>query len=175
MRDISLHILDIAMNSIDGCASLIEITIIDEENEIIVKIKDNGCGMDENTLKKVLDPFYTSRKTRNVGLGLPLFYQNVKNTGGKFTIESKVNCGTNVEARFNKKHLDCIPLGNIKETILSLILLAPECDFIFTYKKNHNAYVLNTKEIKAIIKEVPINDLNVINWLKKDLVKLESL
>src|SRR5690606_19328282 len=131
-----LHILDIAMNSLEGNASLIQITIHDDEDEITVCVIDNGKGMDEDILKKVLDPFYTSRKTRNVGLGLPLFYQNVKNTGGKFSIESKVNCGTNIKATFNKKHLDCIPLGNIKETILSLIMLAPECDFIFTYKKN---------------------------------------
>jgi|SRR5690554_5038150 len=175
MRDISLHILDIVMNSIAAKASLINITVIEETEIIKVIIKDNGYGMDKKTLGKVLDPFYTKRTTRKVGLGLPLFCQNVKKTGGRFRIDSSKNDGTFIEATFNRNHIDCIPLGNIKETIISLIMIAPDINYLFIYKKNDNEYVLDTIKIKQVLEDVPINDINVINWLKKDLVNLESL
>lgn len=175
MRDISLHVLDIVMNSIEAQASLVKVAICDNDEKIKVIIEDNGRGMDKEFLENVLDPFCTKRKTRKVGLGIPMFYHNVIKTGGTFKIDSNENVGTFIEAVFNKNHIDCIPLGDIKETIISLIMIAPNCDFVFTFKNKDNEYILNTKEIKEVLNDVPINDVNVINWLKEDLVNLESL
>ncbi|QVK18730.1 sensor histidine kinase [Mycoplasmatota bacterium] len=171
MRDISMHVLDIVMNSIHAKASLIEITITEKKETLTLVIKDNGSGMTKGMLENVKDPFCTTRKTRHVGLGIPLLYQNVKNTGGVFNITSNINEGTIIEAIFNKNHIDCIPLGNMNETILSLIALEPDIDFIYTRIKNQNQYVLNTQEIKGVLRGVSINEPEVINWLKEDLLQ----
>lgn len=173
MRDISMHVLDIVMNSIHAQASLIEITIIEKKDTLELMIKDNGCGMTKEMLETVVDPFCTSRKTRRVGLGIPLLSQNVKNTGGVFNITSSINQGTIIDAIFNKNHIDCIPLGDMNETIISLISIEPDIDFIFTSIKNQNKYVLNTQEIKGVLKDVSINENEVINWLKEDLSQQE--
>ncbi len=165
-----MHVLDIVMNSIEATASLIEIIFVEKKETQQLLIKDNGCGMSNEKLENVLDPFFTTRTTRNVGLGIPLLYESVKRTGGKFNITSSVNQGTVMEAIFNKNHIDCIPKGDMNETILSLIMLEPTIDFIYTYKSGHKKYVLNTKEIKKILKEVSINEPVVMNWLKEDLL-----
>ncbi len=170
MRDISMHVLDIAMNSIKANATVIKIMIIESDETIRLIIKDNGCGMDKETLNSVVDPFFTTRKTRNVGLGIPLLYQNVKRTSGKFNITSSLKLGTAIEAIFNRKHIDCIPLGDINETIISLILLEPLIDFIYTRKNSFKKYVLNTKKIKRVLNGVKINEKEVIDWLKADLL-----
>ena len=146
MRDISLHVLDIVMNSIKANATLIEITIIETTSKVSVTIKDNGQGMSEDYVKHVLDPFLTSRTTRKVGI--PLLYQNVKKTAGEFTIESKLNQGTLVKAVFNKNHIDCIPLGDMEATIITLITLEPKVDFIYRFKTCNEEFVLNTLEMK---------------------------
>lgn len=175
MRDLSMHILDIVMNSIRASSTLIEINIIECDEILKVKIQDNGYGMDKDTVEKVLNPFYTSRKTRRVGLGLPLLHENTKKTNGHFSLTSCVKQGTTVEAVFNRNHIDCIPLGNINETILSLIILEPDIDFIYTHRVNDDEYKLNTKEIKEILDGVSINEKNVIKWLKEDLQNKFSL
>jgi len=171
MRDISLHVLDIAMNSISAKATLIEIKILERKTKLKLIIKDNGEGMTKETLEKVVDPFFTTRTTRRVGLGIPLLYQNVKNTKGVFNMTSKINKGTKIEAIFNKNHLDCLPIGNMSETILSLILIEPNIDYIYTFKTPRRKYVLNTQLIKRIIKDVSIIENEVLKWLKEDLLK----
>ncbi len=166
-----MHILDLVMNSIHANASFIRITISETSETISLKIEDNGRGMTDETLKQVVDPFFTTRNTRAVGLGIPLLYQNVKNTAGSFNIDSKINQGTIIKALFNKNHIDCIPLGDVKETLLSLIMVEPNVNYIYKHEKDNQQYVLNTKEIKDILAEVPINHIEVINWLKKDLLQ----
>ena len=170
MRDLSMHILDIVMNSIRAKATLIEITVIEKNDTLTLEIKDNGIGMGESMLQQVKNPFFTTRTTRRVGLGLSLLLDNAKKTGGKMEISSKEGVGTTVEAMFHTNHIDCIPKGNIDETIISLIMLEPDLDFIYNHTINDNYYQLNTLEIKKILHEVPINENTVIEWLKEDLI-----
>lgn len=171
MRDLSEHILDLAMNSIKAEASLIEITIIeDQEKDVLTfKIKDNGLGMNQATVEKVLSPFYTTRTTRKVGLGLAFLSQNAELAGGKAQVTSELNKGTEVEATFQYSHIDRIPIGDLGATLVSLIMLEPNRDFLFVHQKDGQTYTLDTREIKQVLGEVPINHPDVINWIKEDL------
>ncbi|WIF94409.1 sensor histidine kinase [Caminicella sporogenes] len=171
MKELSMHILDIAQNSISANASLIEI-IIDEDIEkdiLTIIIKDNGKGMNEEILKRVTNPFYTSRTTRKVGLGIPMFKAAAEACSGFFEIKSKIGEGTTVKAVFKYSHIDRAPLGNMVDTLLTLILSNPNIDFIYVHKKNNKSYILNTKEIKEILGEVPINNIDVLKWIKDNL------
>ena len=135
MQEIAMSILDIAYNSIRANASLIKILIHDSNNLNIINIRiiDNGKGMEQATIKKVVDPFYTTRTTRKVGLGIPMFKENIEATGGKFLIESTINVGTKVEGEFVKRHIDCPPMGNIVDTIITLIQADDKIDYLFKY------------------------------------------
>lgn len=151
MEDISLHILDIAVNSIAAKAKRVEIRVIEdvEENLFTVEIKDDGKGMDEATLKKVLDPFFTTRTTRKVGLGLPMLAQSAKESGGNIEINSQVGKGTRVRAVFQYDHPDRKPLGNMKETLMTLITSHPEIDFVYEHKRGEEVLRLDTRDIKG--------------------------
>jgi len=151
VEDISLHILDIVENSIVAKAKRIEIKVIEEieENLFIVEIEDDGEGMDEATLKKVLDPFFTTRTTRKVGLGLPMLAQSAKESGGNIEISSQVGKGTKVKAAFRYDHPDRRPLGNMKETLMTLISSHPEIDFVYEHRKGEEVLRLDTRDIKG--------------------------
>ncbi|TES90358.1 MAG: ATP-binding protein [Candidatus Cloacimonadota bacterium] len=137
MEDLSLHILDIVENSIAVSASKVEVTICEdiEKDLLTLEIKDNGRGMSEKTLKKALDPFFTTKTVRKVGLGLPLLAQAAKESGGDFEIDSKVGEGTRVRATFQYSHPDRKPLGNIAETMKILKVANPDIEFVYKYKK----------------------------------------
>ena len=128
MQDISLHILDIAENSIAAAASRIEITIIEdwERDLLYVEIRDNGTGMDEETLQRALNPFYTSKPGKRVGLGIPLLAQAAREGGGSFDIESELDGGTKLIATFVLSHPDRKPLGDVDGTVQMLQLTHPE-------------------------------------------------
>lgn len=151
MEDISLHILDIVENSIVAKAKRIEIRVIEdiEENLFIVEIEDDGEGMDEATVKRVLDPFFTTRTTRKVGLGLPMLAQSAKESGGNIEISSQVGKGTKVKATFQYNHPDRRPLGNMKATLMTLISSHPEIDFLYEYKSGEEVLRLDTRDIKG--------------------------
>jgi len=151
VEDISLHILDIVENSIVAKAKKIEIKVIEdiEENLFTVEIEDDGEGMDEATLKKVLDPFFTTRTTRKVGLGLPMLAQSAKESGGNIEISSQVGKGTKVKAAFRYDHPDRRPLGNMKETLMTLISSHPEIDFVYEHRKGEEVLRLDTRDIKG--------------------------
>lgn len=151
MEDLSLHILDIVENSIKAKASRIEIKVVEDigKDLLTIEIKDNGQGIDEGTIKKVFDPFFTTRTTRRVGLGLPLLSQAARESGGDIEIESKVGRGTRVKATFGYSHIDRKPLGNMEATLTTLIAGNPEVDFIYEHKKDELEYRLDTKEIRA--------------------------
>jgi len=138
MKELSLNILDITKNSVTAGAKNIEISLIEDENGILtLSIKDDGCGMSEETLKKVSNPFYTTRTTRKVGMGIPLLTLAAEQTGGKVTIVSSTepeNHGTEISATFNTKSIDFTPLGDIVETVCLLIQGNPEINFTFTHK-----------------------------------------
>ena len=148
MEDLSLHILDIAENSINGSARTIEI-IIDEDRDkdlLTIEIKDDGKGMDQKTLKKALDPFFTTRKTRRVGLGLSFLAQAAEESGGKIELNSIPRGGTTVRATFRMSHPDCKPIGDINETIRTLVVGHPEIDFIYEHHKDNSIYRFDTRE-----------------------------
>lgn len=147
MEDLSLHILDVVENSIAAGAHTVGISITEDTlNDLLtVEIVDDGAGIDEKTLKRVLDPFYTTRKTRKIGLGLPLLAQAAEETGGKVTVESEPGERTKVTATFGHSHIDRKPLGNIIETLKVLIAGNPGIDFVFDYIKDDEKYHFDTK------------------------------
>jgi anti-sigma regulatory factor (Ser/Thr protein kinase) len=149
MEDLSLHILDIAENSIMASAGRIEISINEDSADDILtlEISDDGRGMDEQTLKKALDPFFTTRTTRRVGLGLALLAQAARESGGKMEVSSRPNEGTRVRATFRLSHPDCKPMGDIAETIRTLVVGNPEVDFVFEQKTNGSTYRFDSREI----------------------------
>lgn len=148
MEDLSLHILDIAENSIAAEATRIEVRIVEDRGKdvLTVEIKDDGKGMDEETLGRVLDPFFTTRTTRRVGLGLPLLAQASRESDGTFEIDSKPGQGTTVKATFRYGHVDRKPLGNIHETIQTLVAGHPEVDFLFEHTRDGSSYRFDTRE-----------------------------
>ncbi len=148
MEDLSLHILDIAENSISASAKRIEIRIDEDEGKdlLTIEIKDDGKGMDEQTLQKVLDPFYTTRTTRRVGLGLSLLAQATRESDGTIELDSNPGKGTTIKANFRFSHLDRKPMGDIDETIRTLVVGHPEIDFLYEHKKNNSVYHFDTRE-----------------------------
>lgn len=153
MEDLSLHILDIVENSIKAGASRIEIKVIEDikKDLLTIEIRDNGQGMDKETLKKVFDPFYTTRTERRVGLGLPLLVQATKESGGDIKIVSEIGKGTKVKATFQYSHIDRKPLGDIEETLTTLIAGNPDVNFVFKHQRGKKKFCLDTKKIKAKI------------------------
>ena len=149
MEDLSLHILDVVENSIAANASKIIIKIIEKENKdlLIIEIKDNGRGMNEETVNKVLDPFYTTRTTRRVGLGLSLLQQAAKESNGDFEINSEPGVGTEIKASFQYSHIDRKPIGDMNSTIVTLMTSHPEINFVYEYEDDEGNYVLDSKEI----------------------------
>jgi len=149
MEDISLHILDIVENSIAAMAKRIEIRI-DEDRAgdlVTIEIKDDGKGMDQHTLKKAIDPFFTTRTTRRVGLGLSLLAQAAKDSEGTFDLNSKPGEGTTVSATFRMSHPDCKPLGDMSQTMQVLVMSHPEIDFLYEHKSDNSTYRFDTREI----------------------------
>lgn len=171
MTEISLNILDVAQNSIRAKASLVEIWVeVDTKaDRLDVKIKDNGCGMSKEQLLKVEDPFFTTRNTRKVGLGIPFFKLAALSTGGSFRITSKVNEGTEVRAEFGLSHIDRMPLGDINSTIYTLIQGHTETDFRYVYRYDGREFVLDTRQIKEILGGIPLSMPEVSEYIKEYL------
>lgn len=174
MNEIALHILDIVQNSFKALAKMVKITIIEQKNIMKITIEDNGCGMNEEILNKVLNPFYTSRTTRKVGMGLALFKEICENTGGYLSISSVVNKGTTVNAMIDKSSIDALPLGNICETIFILTINNYDCEIEFNHQVDDNSYHFSSIEIKDILGDVPLTDPSVIKWIKDYLKENEK-
>jgi anti-sigma regulatory factor (Ser/Thr protein kinase) len=172
MEDISLHILDVAENGIRAGAGLITIKVVEDivSDRLTVTIEDNGKGMEPEFLAKVLDPFVTTRTTRKVGLGLSLFEQSAREGCGGLSVQSTRGVGTKVMAYMSHKHIDRKPMGNMADTILTLIEGNPGCDFVYTHTKNGNEYILDTREIRAELEEIPINHPEVIGLIRQNLI-----
>lgn len=168
MKELSLHILDVVQNSLGAKAMLIKIDIMedDEKDLLLISIDDNGVGMDESAVKSVLDPFFTTRTTRKVGLGLPLFAQAASNSGGDIEIQTKKGKGTVIKASFVLSHIDRAPLGSMSDTMVSLIAIRPDVDFVYRHHVLDKEFVLDTRTIKNTLQEVPINYPSVLDWIK---------
>ena len=167
MKELSLNILDIAMNSVKAKAKNISISISETHDVMSVVIKDDGTGMSDDTLRRVTDPFYTTRTTRKVGLGIPFYKLAAEQTGGKMEISSQTDepSGTIVSAVFYKNHIDCLPLGDIVSTVLTLVQGYPDIDFYFS----HNSVILNTKELREVLGDVPLSSPEVLSWIREYL------
>jgi anti-sigma regulatory factor (Ser/Thr protein kinase) len=173
VEDLSLHILDVAENSVDAGATLVEITVREDTlNDLLgMEIKDNGRGMGEELIRTAADPFFTTKTVRKVGLGLPFLKQAAEECEGSFSIASEKNRGTTVSASFRRSHIDRKPLGDIGATIMVLIAGNPGIDFLFTYDKDGNIYRLDTREIKGELEEIPINSPEVLKLIRDDIDK----
>ena len=172
MKEISLNVLDIAENSVKANATLTEIFINEVGDTLTLTIKDDGCGMNEETVKSVIDPFYTTRTTRKVGLGIPLLKLACEQTGGTLSITSSVSetdHGTTVTAVFYKNHIDFTPLGDIISSIVTLIQGHPDTDFLFRHTTDKGAVELDTREIRAVLEDVPLDTYEVIIWIGDNL------
>ena len=167
MKDLSLHLLDIAQNSVTAGSSEITIGIVDSDrlDMISISVEDNGCGMDEEFLKRVTDPFTTSRTTRKVGMGIPLFKLAAEMTGGSLDITSRVGQGTRISASFGKSHIDRPPLGDIDGTIITLIQGSPEIDFVYKHVTDKGGFTMETKTFKEELGDIPLNEPEVLNWI----------
>jgi len=155
MDELSLNILDIAQNSIAAEATLVEIDVKEDSNadRLTLTVKDNGRGMSEDFLEKVHDPFITTRTTRKIGLGISFLKEAAEITGGFIFLKSKPGVGTVVTAVFVMSHIDRQPIGNLTETIITLVTLNPKIDFIIRYIVNENEFLFSTEEVKELIGE----------------------
>ncbi|NLC78220.1 MAG: sensor histidine kinase [Ruminococcaceae bacterium] len=176
MKELSLNILDITMNSVKAGASFIEILLEDVNSVLTVTIKDNGCGMSEEQINKLTDPFFTTRTTRKVGLGIPFYTLAAKQTGGDVKIFSKTAAeypdenGTTVTAVFLEDSIDFTPLGDIISTLITLIQGYPEIDFLFKHTNGKTEVLLDTREISETLgSEIPINSVEILDWIKQFL------
>ena len=162
--------MDILQNSTRAKASVIELDVfLDSAKDTLSLIfKDNGCGMDAETVRKVINPFFTTRTTRKVGLGLPLLKQNSEMTGGRFQIESQVGVGTTVTAVFGLTHLDTPPMGDLPGTLILTVSAYPDIRFIFHYKRDNEIdFIFDTDEVKEVLDGLPLNDPEVMDSLKE--------
>lgn len=175
MKELSLNVLDIAMNSVKAGANNISIEITEFDNEMKIVITDDGCGMSPEMVKSVSDPFCTTRKTRKVGLGIPFYKLAAEQTGGSLSIESKtksiddLTSGTKVTAVFKKDHIDCLPLGDIVSTVCTLIQGSPDIDFVYAHKYIDNEVYLSTIEMREQLEGVPLNSPDVLVWVREYL------
>ena len=168
MRELSLNVMDVAQNSVRAEASLVTIDVSesDKNDELTISISDNGCGMTEEQVKQTIDPFFTTRTTRKVGLGVPLFKMSAEQTGGSFSIESEVGKGTVTTASYVKSHVDMTPLGDINSTVEILIRCNPNIDFVFNHSTDIGSFTLETRELREVLgDDVSLDTPDVLEWI----------
>lgn len=163
--------MDVAQNSVRAEASLVEITVeeSDKKDLLVITISDNGCGMTEEQVRQVTDPFFTTRTTRKVGLGVPLFKMSAEQTGGSFSIRSQPGRGTRTQARYVKSHVDMTPLGDINSTISILIRCNPDIDFVYMRTTDSGTFTLDTRELREVLQGVSLDTPDVVEWIEQFL------
>jgi len=173
VKDLSLYLLDLAQNSLRAGATLIKfrLTELVAEGRLVIVIEDNGKGMTSAEVQQVVDPFYTTRNTRKVGLGLSLFAAAVERCNGELSIHSQPGKGTKLTASFLLHHWDCPPLGDMAGTLIVLIAGNPDVDFIFCYQREQTKYIFNTMQIKEQLEDVPIATPTVLAYLEENIRK----
>jgi len=169
MKELSLHILDITQNSIRAEAMLIALTINESlaENNLTIIIEDNGKGIPADKLQTITDPFVTSRTTRKVGLGLSLFKAAAEGCDGFFEITSVVGVGTKVTGSFRRDHIDRAPLGNMADTIVTMVMSFGEADLFYEHYYNQQKFMMDTREIKETLRVTSLNELDILNWIRE--------
>jgi hypothetical protein len=172
LDDLSLHVLDIIENSVAAGATIVEVEITEQirQNRLIIEINDNGKGMNQEILAKVLDPFYTQKTVRRVGLGLSLLAQAAKEAGGSFDIRSEPGKGTHIKATFVHDHIDRKPLGKMSETICAFIVgSGQKVDLVYRHRKDNAEFVFSTVDVKKMLNGVVINHPEIIAFLKQHI------
>ncbi len=167
MKELALHILDIAENSIRAHADRIVIEIVESEerNELTMTITDNGEGMDDETLSRVMDPFFTTKTVRRIGIGLSLLDQAARQTGGGTTIESTRGKGTRITARFTLDHVDRQPVGDLASTMSILIGGNPSIDFVLRHDRGKDGFLFETRSLREELGDVDLNEPEVLNFI----------
>ncbi len=178
MKELSLNVLDITKNSVKAGATLVEILLTETDKRLTIVIRDNGCGMSEEVVRQVENPFYTTRTTRKVGLGIPLLKLAAEQTGGTLAIESRTAAqspdahGTTVTAVFDKTHLDFTPIGDMIPTVTTLVQGSPDIDFHFRHETPERTVELKTAEMRDVLGvDVLLNSYEVIQWIGQYLAE----
>ena len=176
MKELSLHLLDIVKNSTAAGASLVRVELTEAaDRTLTIVIADNGRGMSPELLCAVSDPFTTTRTTRKVGLGIPLYRMAAEQTGGSVTLESAERVGTTVKAVFHLDHLDCAPMGDLPGTAALIIQGSPCADFLFAHTTPRGSYALDTREMRELLgPEVPLDAPEVFAWVTEYLGQQEA-
>jgi anti-sigma regulatory factor (Ser/Thr protein kinase) len=174
MFELALHILDLVQNSVAAGATLVTITVhLDTGSDTLtIVISDDGCGMDEELLRRVESPFATTRTTRKVGLGIPMFKQCAQMCGGTFQIQSTRGVGTVLTATFQASHVDLPPLGDLTGTMLSLVVGSPEKpDFVLRYSADGRLFEFDTRPIREALGGMPLSGSEILSWITEYLAE----
>ena len=176
MRELSLHILDALENAVEAGATEISLRIEEnrERDSLEIRISDNGRGMDPETARKALDPFYTTRTTRSVGLGLPLFLEAARRCEGDLELHSRLGRGTRLEARFRHSHIDRAPLGQVASALLAVLFSARPVDLDYKHRVDHQEFHFRTVEIRRELDGLPLTHPRVREWMAQFLKEGED-
>ena len=168
MEDLSLHILDIAENSIVAGAHNISIVVTEDaaHDLLTIEITDDGKGMSSEVLRNAADPFYTTRTTREIGFGLALLKEAAEMAGGGMEIQSTLNLGTKVRATFQLSHIDRKPLGDMVETITALLCSSVEIHVLYVHARDGNKVVFDTREIRDELGSISLNSVKAISVIR---------
>ncbi len=171
MRDLSLHILDLMQNSIRAQAKTVSLSVsLDEEGMLTLVIEDDGTGMSEELLSRVMSPFATTRTTRKVGLGIPMMAENCRLAGGDLSIESTLGKGTKLTATLDTRSIDCLPLGDLPGTVVTLVTMNPDRpEFILRCRSPKGEMEFDTRQIRQALQGVPLNEPEIAAWMQESL------
>ena len=175
MKDLSLYVLDITMNSVKAGAAHIDVSLVEDGKWLTFTVTDDGCGMSAEQLARVSDPFFTSRTTRKVGLGVPFLRLLAEQTGGGVEITSKSEAehpddhGTTTKATFDTTSIDFIPLGDLVSTVITLVQGSPDRDFRFTHVREAGTVSLDTAELREALGDVSLAEPEVLAWIREYL------
>ena len=171
MRDLSMHVLDIAQNSIKAGAGVVTILLhMEKKEQLTLTVADDGCGMSLEFLAKVTDPFTTTRTTRKIGLGIPMLRQSTELCGGSFAIQSEPGKGTTIMAVFKLMHIDCLPMGEMCDTLFSLVFLNPETpDFVFEAACEKEKASFDTRVVREAVGGLSLNEPDISQWIKASI------
>jgi len=171
LKELSLHLLDIAENSVAANSTVIEIIVAEyiKKNQLWMTVSDDGKGMDAEMVRKVVDPFVTSRTTRKVGLGIPLLKEAAEACNGWLTIESEVGKGTTIKVMFQRNHIDRMPMGDLAGTLLSLLISNPEIHWIFKYELDEDQFIFDDADIKRELEGISLTEPDILAFLRQTL------
>jgi hypothetical protein len=173
---LSLHILDLLENSVEAGTSRIRLSVYEDlqGDWMVIEVADNGCGMRKELIERVLDPFYTIRGTRHVGLGLPLFLEAARRCEGDLVIQSKPGEGPRVDATFRHSHIDRAPLGDMPAALLAILLSSHPVDLDYCHRVGLREFRFDSSEIRKKLEDVPFSHPKVRDWIIRSLREGEA-